>query len=77
MNRLRASAFVVIFSSPLVACNAAGGLRNVSVVPASAAHNPAATIVREQVLYSFRGGSDGGDPLSTLIADKSGSLLSF
>ncbi len=29
---------------------------------------------RETVLYSFKGGSDGSSPISTLVMDKSGNL---
>lgn len=33
-----------------------------------------ASAAKEQVLYSFQGGSDGAEPLATMIADKSGNL---
>jgi uncharacterized repeat protein (TIGR03803 family) len=57
----------------LAACTAAGGVRSLPGMAVSPAQT--GLVVRESILYSFRAGSDGSDPLSTLIADTSGALF--
>lgn len=62
----------MLCGSPLIACSAMGGVR--SLPPGAAVQSRTSAATRERVLYSFRAGSDGADPLSTLVSDKSGAL---